>query len=394
MSVKVEFGFAKQGEGGIPQFNDISNDVVGIAVNRGKDPQQDTFNAASCSIQLNNETRNYDPDYGPSPYQGQIVPTGQVRIYKDDQIVFTGLITDWNFSYTPTGESLAEIVASDAFWNLNNQRLTDFAPVEQLSSARILSVLTRPEVGGTVVWPTSSRLISPGVATMGDYEVSDGTNVLSYLQEVEKAEPGRLFIDKQGRIVFRSRNNDLLNPDFEYIRVNLSSNPSFENNTTNWVSTSGTVTRSTAQAYIGTASGSVASNAVIDQYFSSNLGATYTASIYARASSGTATVGFTGLTSTNGTAFSEINATVGTVTSSEWTRLFTTFDAVSVYSGLRVKAGSGAMFIDNALIEETPVLDAYFDGANAPVYNTTDPEAPDYQPARAFESYDPEWVLG
>jgi hypothetical protein len=394
LSVKVEFGFAKQGEGGIPQFNDISNDVVGIAVNRGKDPQQDTFNAASCSIQLNNETRNYDPDYGPSPYQGQIVPTGQVRIYKDDQIVFTGLITDWNFSYTPTGESLAEIVASDAFWNLNNQRLTDFAPVEQLSSARILSVLTRPEVGGTVVWPTSSRLISPGVATMGDYEVSDGTNVLSYLQEVEKAEPGRLFIDKQGRIVFRSRNNDLLNPDFEYIRVNLSSNPSFENNTTNWVSTSGTVTRSTAQAYIGTASGSVASNAVIDQYFSSNLGATYTASIYARASSGTVTVGFTGLTSTNGTAFSEINATVGTVTSSEWTRLFTTFDAVSVYSGLRVKAGSGAMFIDNALIEETPVLDAYFDGANAPVYNTTDPEAPDYQPARAFESYDPEWVLG
>jgi hypothetical protein len=394
LSIKVEFGFAKQGEGGIPQFNDISNDVVGIAVNRGKDPQQDTFNAASCSIQLNNETRNYDPDYGPSPYQGQIVPTGQVRIYKDDQIVFTGLITDWNFSYTPTGESLAEIVASDAFWNLNNQRLTDFAPVEQLSSARILSVLTRPEVGGTVVWPTNSRLISPGVATMGDYEVSDGTNVLSYLQEVEKAEPGRLFIDKQGRIVFRSRNNDLLNPDFEYIRVNLSSNPSFENNTNNWVSTSGTVTRSTAQAYIGTASGSVPSNAVIDQYFSSDFGATYTASIYARASSGTVTVGFTGLTSTNGTAFSEINATVGTVTSSEWTRLFTTFDAVSVYSGLRVKAGSGAMFIDNALIEETPVLDAYFDGANAPVYNTTDPDAPDYQPARAFETYDPEWVLG
>ena len=394
MSIKVEFGFAKQGEGGIPQFNDISNDVVSIGINRGKDPQQDTFNAASCSIQLNNETRNYDPDYGPSPYQGQIVPTGQVRIYKDDQIVFTGLITDWNFSYTPTGESLAEIVASDAFWNLNNQRLTDFSPVEQLSSARILSVLTRPEVGGTVVWPTSSRLISPGVATMGDYEVSDGTNVLSYLQEVEKAEPGRLFIDKQGRIVFRSRNNDLLNPDFDYIRVNLSSNPSFENNTTNWVSTSGTVTRSTAEAYIGTASGSVASNAVIDQYFSSNFGATYTASIYARASSGTVTVGFTGLTSTNGTAFSEINATVGTVTDSEWTRLFTTFDAVSVYSGLRVKAGSAAMFIDNALIEETPVLDAYFDGDNAPVYNTTDPEAPDYQPARAFESYDPEWVLG
>jgi hypothetical protein len=100
------------------------------------------------------------------------------------------------------------------------------------------------------------------------------------------------------------------------------------------------------------------------------------------------------LTSTNGTAFSEINESLGTVTDSGWTRLFTTFDAVSVFSGLRVKAGNTAMFIDNALIEETPVLDAYFDGDNAPVYNTTDPDAPDYQPARAFESYDPEWVLG
>jgi hypothetical protein len=393
VSIKVEFGFAKQGEGGIPEFNDISNDVISVSVNRGKDPQQETFNAASCTIQLNNETRNYDPAYGPSPYQGQIVPTGQVRIYKDDQIVFTGFITDWNFTYSPNGESLAEIIASDAFWNLNNQRLTEYEPVEQLSSARILSVLTRAEVGGTVVWPTSSRLISTGVATMGDYSVSDGTNVLSYLQEVEKAEPGRLFIDKSGRIVFRSRNNDLSNPDFDYTRVNLSSNPSFENNTGNWVSTSGTVTRSTAQAYIGTASGSVASNAIIDQYFTSEVGATYTASIYARATSGTVTVGFTGLTSTNGTAFSEINATVGTVTNSEWTRVSTSFDAISVYSGLRVKASGTAVFIDNALIEETPIVDAYFDGDNAPVYNTSDPDAPDYQPARAFETYDPEWVL-
>jgi hypothetical protein len=228
---------------------------------------------------------------------------------------------------------------------------------------------------------------------MGDYSVSDGTNVLSYLQEVEKAEPGRLFIDKSGRIVFRSRNNDLSNPDFDYTRVNLSSNPSFENNTGNWVSTSGTVTRSTAEAYIGTASGSVASNAIIDQYFTSEVGATYTASIYARATSGTVTVGFTGLTSTNGTAFSEINATVGTVTNSGWTRVSTSFDAISVYSGLRVKASGTAVFIDNALIEETPIVDAYFDGDNAPVYNTSDPDAPDYQPARAFETYDPEWVL-
>lgn len=396
MTVKVEFGYAKQGEGGIPQYNDISADVIGVSVNRGKDPQQDTFNAASCSITLQNDSRNYDPTYGPSPYQGQIVPTGQVKVYKDAQIIFTGFITDWNFTYEPSGESIAEIVATDAFGNLNNQTLTDYAPIEQLSSARILSVLARPEVGGSFSWPASQRVISTGVATMGDYAVNDGTNVLSYLQEVEKSEPGRLFIDKQGRIVFRSRNNDLQNPDYEYTRLNLSANPSFENNITSWSSTIGGLTRSTADAYIGTASGLVAAGAGAEQYFTSEIGVTYTVSLYAKTVSGSAVVEFCGLTSSDGSSFSLVNKITQTITSTEWTRLYTSFDAVSVYSGLRLlqNPSSNSVYIDAVLIEATPVIDAYFDGANAPVYNYSNPEAPDYQPARAFESYDPEWVLG
>ena len=391
MSIKVEFGFAPQNEP--VQFNDISADVVAIAVNRGKDPQQDTFNAASCSVQLNNETRNYDPDYGPSPYQGLIVPTGQVRIYSNEQIVFTGFITDWNFSYSPTGESIAELVASDAFWNLNSQTLTDFAPNEQLSSERILDVLIRPEVGGTATWPASLRNISPGVATMGDYTVSDGTNALSYLQEIEKAEPGRLFIDKLGRLVFRSRNNDLSNPSFEYYRSNLSPNPSFENNVRSWEATSGTITKSTATAYIGTASGSLTSEGVVEQYFESSAGDNYTASIYAKASAGTVPVTIAGLVSFDGLSYTESNPVTSQIDSTDWTRINTSFVGESPFSGIRIGGSTAAIFLDALLIEQTPVVDAYFDGSNDPVYNTSDPDAPDYQPERAFETYETEWVI-
>ena len=393
MSIKVEFGFA---ESGVPvNFNDISSDVLSVAVNRGKDPQQDTFNAASCSIQLNNETRNYDPDYGPSPYQGLIVPTGEVKVYKDNQIIFTGYITDWNFSYSPSGESIAEIVASDAFWNLNNQTLTGYSPTEQLSSARVLAVLLRPEVGGTAIWPSSQRVISTGVATMGSYAVSDGTNALSYLQEVEKAEPGRLFIDKSGRIVFRSRNNDVNNPSYEYTRTNLCYNPSFENNTTGWVSTAGTITRSTATAYIGTASGSLAAGGVAEQYFQSVAGVEYNLSVYAKASSGTVDVVVASLTSPTGTAYTTHASSTASVTSSDWTRIDTNLSATTLYSGMSIRQtpSANAVFLDAILIEATPVVDAYFDGANAPVYNSTDPEAPDYQPQRAFESYATSWIL-
>ena len=393
MSVKVEFGFANPGQQ--ITFNDISADVVSINTNRGKDPQQDTFNAATCSIQLNNETRNYDPDFGASPYQGQIVPTGQVRVFSNDQPIFTGFITDWNFSYTPTGESIAEIIAADAFWNLNNQALTEYEPIEQLSSDRIVSVLSRAEVGGTAVWPASQRVISEGLATMGDYSVDDGTNVLSYLQEVERAEPGRLFIDKSGRIVFRSRNNDLSNPSFEYTRVNLSPNPSFENNLRSWTVGTGTLTESTAQAYIGTASASLSAGGAVSQFFSSEFGLDYTTSVYARASSGTVTVALSALQSTDGSVYSEVNPVTAQVGTAGWTRLDTSFNASSIFAGMRIKQqpSSAAVFLDAVLIEASPVVDAYFDGDNDPVYNTTDPNAPDFQPERIFETYETEWLL-
>jgi hypothetical protein len=51
------------------------------------------------------------------------------------------------------------------------------------------------------------------------------------------------------------------------------------------------------------------------------------------------------------------------------------------------------VFLDAILIEQSPIVDAYFDGANDPVYNSTDPDEPDYQPARAFETYDTEWLV-
>jgi hypothetical protein len=227
---------------------------------------------------------------------------------------------------------------------------------------------------------------------MGDYAVNDGTNALSYLQEVEKAEPGRLFIDKEGRLVFRSRNNDLLNPSFEYYRTNLSVNPSFENNNQGWTATSGTLTKSTATAYIGTASGSLSSGGTAEQYFTSSTNEDYTASLYAKASAGTVSLTLSGLTSTDGVTYTVANSTTSDITSADWTRLVTTFPTNTIYSGIRVGGASAAVFLDAILIERSPVVDAYFDGDNDPVYNTSDPEAPDYEPQRAFETYETEWL--
>jgi hypothetical protein len=60
---------------------------------------------------------------------------------------------------------------------------------------------------------------------------------------------------------------------------------------------------------------------------------------------------------------------------------------------IKQQPSSAAVFLDAVLIESSPVVDAYFDGSNDPVYNTSDPNAPDYQPERIFESYDTEWLV-
>jgi hypothetical protein len=107
------------------------------------------------------------------------------------------------------------------------------------------------------------------------------------------------------------------------------------------------------------------------------------------------TVNVAGLTSVDGVNYTARNSVAGTVTSSEWTRVGTTFQSVSVFSGISItqSPSASAVFLDAVLIEKSPLVDAYFDGDNDPVYNTTDPELPDYQPQRAFESYEVEWVF-
>ena len=399
MSIKVEFGFYKGTDGQV-LFNDISQDVIAISTNRGKDALQETFDAASCVIRLNNESRNYDPDFPTSPYQGQIVPTGSVRVTIDEQRAFTGFITDWNFDYSPNGDSIAEIVAADAFWNLNNQTLIEYAPTEQLSSARVLDVLLRPEAGGSAVWPASARVISPGVATVGDYDVSDGTNILSYLQDVERAEPGRLFIDKSGSLVFRTRNNDLSAPTYDYVRNNICTNPSFEDSLDGWTGTVGNPDRmdllrferisSPATAVYSGSFSLKAQNVSCETEFETQSNSSYTISFYARRETTDVSLGIEILNSSNSTQIvSEFPITIG----SQWVRVSKTFTAIGPNTTLRINSGFlNTVFIDAVLIENSPVLDAYFDGDNDPVYNTTDPDAPDYQPERVFETYVTEWI--
>jgi hypothetical protein len=99
------------------------------------------------------------------------------------------------------------------------------------------------------------------------------------------------------------------------------------------------------------------------------------------------------LTSFDGVSYTATNLVTNDIDDTDWTRISTTFSTNSPFSGIRIGNSTAAVFLDALLIEQTPVVDAYFDGSNDPVYNSTDPELPDYQPSRAFETYETEWVI-
>lgn len=180
-------------------FKDITDRVIRLSIDRGKNRDLDRFNAGSLNVILNNDDRAFDPLYSSSPFAGAIVPRRELRVTIDGVRTITTTVDDWNYSYSPEGNSRAEVEATDEFTLLARQVLTAGTATPQLSGARVNAVLDMESVN----WPTSNRVIDAGNSTLGADEF-DG-NALSYLQKVSDSEQGLLFIDKNGDLVFRDR---------------------------------------------------------------------------------------------------------------------------------------------------------------------------------------------
>jgi hypothetical protein len=183
-------------------FVDISDSIVSVSSSRGKNRDLDKYVSGSVSVQLRNETRLFDPKNTASPYVNDLVPRRRVRVFADSVPVFTGRVTDWNLSYSPSGESTAELLASDAFTLLATQVLTAGTAVAEQTGERIGAVLDMASVD----WPAADRRIDTGLAEVGA-QVFDGTeNALTYLQQVELSEGGgNLFMSREGYVTFVDR---------------------------------------------------------------------------------------------------------------------------------------------------------------------------------------------
>lgn len=182
-------------------FYDVTDRVKSFSISRGKPRRFSSFPAGQAVVEFNNHDRAFDPTYASSPFAGNIIPRREIRVTSGSAIQFTGWVEDWNLAYTPDGNSIADAEALDATTILAKQFLTAGTPTTQLTGARINAALSDPAVN----WSTELRDTQNGSVLAGSQAIDENTNVLQYLQGIAATEAGLLFVDKQGRVAFRNR---------------------------------------------------------------------------------------------------------------------------------------------------------------------------------------------
>lgn len=186
---------------------DITEDVVAIDIDRGRQRDIDEFVPAVGDIRLRNEDRAWDPTNTDSQYFGQVEPMRAVQITGTPSgggpaVVYHGFVLDFLQRLGGAGKtSEVTAVCADSMSLLGLADMDDIVSAfdGDLSGARITRVLDRTEVD----FPSGLRDIDTGDATLGPTTL--GENALQYLQRVARSEMGALYAAREGDLTFKAR---------------------------------------------------------------------------------------------------------------------------------------------------------------------------------------------
>ena len=200
------YGLLNTGTLGGLAYADLTSLVLSVNIKRGRNRQLDQFNAGTAQVVFNNNSRILDPLNTASIYYPYVLPRSPIIIYANGTPIYTGFVEDWNLDYQNANQGRMVARCVDAFGTLANQQLNAFTPSVETSGVRVSTVLDRPEIAYQ-----GARSIGTGSSTLGAYAVSQDTNVLNYLQQVNTSEQGYLFTAADGTLTFKGRSS-VLNP--------------------------------------------------------------------------------------------------------------------------------------------------------------------------------------
>ena len=194
---------------GLTQFADITPFTQNIVYSRGRRKTDYQFGAGVMTFTMTDDTGilgPYDstsPYYDPANNEPGLAPMRTVRLSRDGEYLFVGVVTGYTYDFALAGPNLVNVQCADEFYKLAQTQLDEYNVSAETSGQRITSVLALPEVDYQ-----GSTSIATGTVNLGhdsSYTVPQGTNTLAYLQQINQAEQGRLFVARDGTITFQKR---------------------------------------------------------------------------------------------------------------------------------------------------------------------------------------------
>jgi hypothetical protein len=194
---------------GTTEFAPMMEYSKSISVNRGRKEIGDQFSAGTMSFTLDDNLAGgiLNPLYTSSPFvdpagQFTLAPLRRVSFGRYNSAntfveLFVGQIVNYDYAYELGGNNTVTVYCADDFYLLAQTSMDEFNVSEELSSARLSAILDLPEVA----YPVASRDISTGTQTLGGaaaYTIANGTNVKAYIDQIQAAEQGRIFMSRTG----------------------------------------------------------------------------------------------------------------------------------------------------------------------------------------------------
>jgi hypothetical protein len=190
-------------------LSEVQSAGVRCSIRRGRWGQLfEDFEAASVSVILNNEDRQFDPSHATGDYYGELVPGRDLEITAGGVTIFTGFVQDYDLEYDVSGRSVTMLRATDALGRLAGIEFDAWTNSTPYSTTKLEAICNRPEVG----WPAGLRdfigaQIFNGTPTnipLQSDSVTWGSNVLNYCQLIARSDwLSFLFASADGLLTLR-----------------------------------------------------------------------------------------------------------------------------------------------------------------------------------------------
>ncbi len=207
VEVDVRMAFGDDMFEATPTWSDISDTVLEVHTQRGRQHELARMEAGTCTLILNNASGDYYPDKVAGAYYPDIKTMVRLNIRASyaasfyDIDVFTGYVESWTPDWLgKSGKGpIVKVVCSDALKVFARALMTNAGEAAELSGARVGNIADEAS------WPAGWRDIETGKETFQATGAQANVNGLGQLHAVQESELSLAYIAPDNDLQYEQR---------------------------------------------------------------------------------------------------------------------------------------------------------------------------------------------